>query len=167
MKNHHVSLFAFMGSANRATLTEGSRGRICSRPLLICNLTFTRELLFTWDVGTFYYDGWDVRSCITQWECLRLPVHIGILKQPAFAAWPPRQENLTATPHLVELLHSVDFKASIKLCLPWAAGRQGALIHLAFGGLTMDFLQKCVPLEHPQASSQQPRRGRGKRAVTG
>ena len=94
-------------------------------------------------------------------------MHIGILKQPAFAAWPPRQENLTTTPHLVELLHSVDFKASIKLCLLWAAGRQGALIHLALGGLNMDFLQKCIPLEYPQAGSQQPRRYREKRAVTG
>ena len=168
MKNHHFCRpLCFHGWRKQGhALTERSRSRICSRPLVICNLTFTHELHFTWNVGTFYYDRWDVRRCIAKWECRGLPVHI--LKQPAFAAWPLRQENLTTTPHLVELLHSVDFKVSVKLCLLRAAGRQGALIHLALGGLSHGFPAKMHPIgAPPQAGSQQPRRGRGKRAVTG
>ena len=168
MKNHHFCRpLCFHGWRKQGhALTERSRSRICSRPLVICNLTFTHGLHFTWNVGTFYYDGWDVRRCIAKWECPGLPVHI--LKQPAFAAWPLRQENLTTTPHLVELLHSVDFKVSVKLCLLQAAGRQGALIHLALGGLSHGFPAKMHPIgATPQAGSQQPRRGRGKRAVTG
>lgn len=98
-------------------------------------------------MGTFYYDGWDVRRFIAKWECRGLPVHI--FKQPAFAAWPLRQENLTTTPHLVELLHSVDFKVSIKLCLLRAAGRQGVLIHLALGGLSHGFPAKMHPIGAP------------------
>lgn len=59
------------------------------------------------------------------------------------------RESNHNTPPCRAFLHSADFKVSIKLCLLWAAGRQGVLIHLALGGLSHGFPAKIHPIGAP------------------